>query len=576
MIIIGFITYWVTDEVNKSNIEREEVYKQLVEISKLRNTLRYCQQDFNNYIKSDNQNNFSVIYKYRDTVNIHFTRLQNLLSGSKFLNSFYEFKTKVNNRFVYMEQMARLKQSRMNDSLLAYVFNYTRSPGEVNTALYAFEDMEHQRIKQLNGIVQSRQNKTTKAIFLGTVTTCIFFLMIFYLLDKEITERKRMEEEVRQEMMFRDRLLNSSIDGIISFDKDCNITLWNPGMSSMTGLTKSSVIGQNAFQVLPVFKEIGEDKYFYETLRGNYIIAKDRWIQFSDSEKKLYYEAYYSPVFDSAKQVIGGLVIIRNTTQRKLSSEALAKAKEDLEYRVLERTAELSRINEELKKEIAQRKLAEEQINHSLQEKVVLLQEIHHRVKNNLQVISSLLNLQSNYINDEESLEIFRESQNRVKSMALIHEKLYQSNDIHRIEFDEYIRSLCKDLFISYNTDSSRIALVSELSTVYFEIDTAILCGLIINELISNSLKHAFPGDRRGQIYISLSQAGNECLLIIRDNGKGFPGNLDFRNTESLGLQIVNTLTDQLGGNIELNRDEFTEFRITFMAGKVTRARSKV
>jgi PAS domain S-box-containing protein len=366
-------------------------------------------------------------------------------------------------------------------------------------------------------------------------------------------------------MEFSDRLLNSSIDGIVSFDSDRKYTLWNPGMEAMTGINKSKALGRNAFEVLPFLKEIGEDKYFNETLKGNFVIAKDRWFYIPETGKEGYFEAYYSPLFDVNKKVVGGIAIIRDSTQRKYGLEALERAKEELERRVIERTAALSKVNEDLRNEIGERKRAEEKINASLQEKVVLLREIHHRVKNNLQVISSLLNLQSGYIEDKKSLEIFRESQTRVRSMALIHEKLYQSKDLNKIEFSEYIESLIKDLFKSYNVDSDRIRLKSKLEGIYFEIDTAILCGLIINELVSNSLKHAFPSSRKGEVFIGLNKDNkNKYTLILKDNGVGFPSGLDFRKTESLGLQLVTTLTEQLGGTIELNNNGYTEFKIVF------------
>ena len=284
-----------------------------------------------------------------------------------------------------------------------------------------------------------------------------------------------------------------------------------------------------------------------------------------ETGKKGYFEAYYSPIQNETNEVVGGLSIIRNTTRRKVALEALQRSKDLLEKRVDERTAELSKANKNLIKEVEERKKAQERINESLQEKVVLLREIHHRVKNNLQVISSLLNLQSGYIEDQKSLEIFRESQNRVRSMALIHEKLYQSKDLNRVEFSEYIQSLSKDLFRSYNLDASKIKLVSDLEGVKLEIDIAILCGLIVNELITNCFKHAFPEGRKGEVIISMKELKQRNFtLVVKDNGIGFPINIDYKNTESLGLQLVNTLTDQLGGTLSLLRNGYTEFRIEF------------
>jgi PAS domain S-box-containing protein len=425
---------------------------------------------------------------------------------------------------------------------------------------------EYSLLQNRDRLLVTNVKNTFITIIVGTLLSCIIFLTVFYILDREIGERKRVEHAIRREMEFSDRLLNSSIDGIVAFDSKCKYTLWNPGMEAMTGVNKSKALGKSAFEVLPFLTEIGEDKYFYETLKGNYVIAKDRWFYIPETGKEGYFEAYYSPVFDSNKKVVGGISIVRDSTQRKYGLEALERTKEELERRVIERTAALSKVNEDLRNEITERKRAEEKINISLQEKVVLLREIHHRVKNNLQVISSLLNLQSGYIEDKKSLEIFRESQTRVRSMALIHEKLYQSKDLNKIEFSEYIESLIKDLFKSYNIESSRIALKSKMEGIYFEIDTAILCGLIINELVSNSLKHAFPGNRKGEVFIELNQnsSKNKFTLIIKDNGIGFPANLDFRKTESLGLQLVTTLSEQLGGTIELNKNGFTEFKIEF------------
>lgn len=197
--------------------------------------------------------------------------------------------------------------------------------------------------------------------------------------------------------------------------------------------------------------------------------------------------------------------------------------------------------------------------------KDLLLREIHHRVKNNLQVISSLLYLQSRRVNDRNVVEMFNESSNRVKSMTLIHQKLYQSKDTATINFGEYIRDLIDALFLSYGVDRQTVALKLNIENAVLSIDTAIPCGLIINEIISNSLKYAFPEGRQGQISVTLQREnGTKFILVIGDNGVGLPQDLDFRNTTSLGLKLVTTLVEQLGGTIELNRQGGTEFTITF------------
>ena len=238
---------------------------------------------------------------------------------------------------------------------------------------------------------------------------------------------------------------------------------------------------------------------------------------------------------------------------------------QELELIVEERTAKLKNINKQLQAEITERVRAEERIKVSLVEKEVLLKEIHHRVKNNMQIISSLLRLQAGYIEDKTTLNILNTSQNQIRSMALIHEKLYQSEDLGQIRFDEYIRELTSHIVRSYGIDPEVIELKIQAHRILLDIDTAIPCGLIINELISNSLKHAFhPGDE-GQICIDLHSLNqNGFQLTVSDNGVGFPRGLDFRDTQSLGLQLVNTLVEQLEGSIDLDNGKGTVFRIEF------------
>jgi PAS domain S-box-containing protein len=212
--------------------------------------------------------------------------------------------------------------------------------------------------------------------------------------------------------------------------------------------------------------------------------------------------------------------------------------------------------------DISARKQVELQVAASLKEKEVLLKEIHHRVKNNLQVISSLLSLQSNAATDPHAQEQLRESQNRIRSMALIHERLYQSENLARINFEDYVRSLGAFLFRSYNVQGIRFLYKIDQCTL--PVDSAIPCGLIINELVSNSLKYAFKGRTEGEIEIGFVIVRKTvAVLSIRDNGIGFPRDLDFRTTQTLGMQLVNTLTAQINGTIGLVRDRGTTFSIT-------------
>ncbi|HEX9508116.1 MAG TPA: histidine kinase dimerization/phosphoacceptor domain -containing protein [Myxococcales bacterium] len=209
-----------------------------------------------------------------------------------------------------------------------------------------------------------------------------------------------------------------------------------------------------------------------------------------------------------------------------------------------------------------------ERLRAALKEKEVLLKEVHHRVKNNLQVISSLLNLQARHIEDGKALEMFKESQNRVRSIALIHEKLYQSKDLTHVGASGYLKNLVSNLLATYGVRSNAVALSVEPNDILLGVDLAIPLGLIVNELISNALKHAFVEGKRGEVRVDLQcQDHRNHLLCVSDNGRGFPRELDFRKAPSLGLQLVCTLTEQLGGSIELSRDQGTTFRVAFKAG---------
>lgn len=221
--------------------------------------------------------------------------------------------------------------------------------------------------------------------------------------------------------------------------------------------------------------------------------------------------------------------------------------------------------------DITERKLAEAQIRASeerlkaaLHEKEVLLKEIHHRVKNNLQVIASLLYLQSNQLKDPDALALFEDTQNRVKSMALIHENLYRTGDLARLNFADYIHCIGTDLLQSYAAGNSHIRLHTDLDELAFDVDTAVPCGLILNELFTNALKYAFPDGRPGEIHIVLRAKEGHMAMSVRDTGVGFPADLDFRHTESLGLQLVSMLTEQLGGTITLTCERGTMFTVTF------------
>jgi PAS domain S-box-containing protein len=222
------------------------------------------------------------------------------------------------------------------------------------------------------------------------------------------------------------------------------------------------------------------------------------------------------------------------------------------------------RVSLAVSRDITDRKKSEEQLKSSLEEKIVLLREIHHRVNNNLQIISSLFNLQSNYV-DENSKDILVASQSRVKSMAMIHEKLYQSPDLTRINMKDYIESFVSGLFSLYMVETTAIHLQTDLEDIEMGIDTAIPVGLIINELVTNSLKHAFPaGNEGGIIEISFRKEGELLTLKIADNGIGLPERRKIETKKSLGLQLVSNLVNQLDGKMMVSGENGTQVKVQF------------
>jgi PAS domain S-box-containing protein len=226
--------------------------------------------------------------------------------------------------------------------------------------------------------------------------------------------------------------------------------------------------------------------------------------------------------------------------------------------------------------DITNRKKAEEQIVYALREKELLLQEIHHRVKNNMMVITSLLQLQARQIKDKENKNIFNDSVNRIKTMALIHEKLYGSGDMSNIKFDKYLDGLINNVLFTYGAGGRKISLHKELDDVPLAINSAIPCGLIVNELLTNCLKHAFPDEREGKIRVSLRELqdseirngdlnpNSKIELVVSDNGIGMPDKIELGNSGSLGMPLIEALVKQLRGTMVISNENGTEVRIGF------------
>jgi PAS domain S-box-containing protein len=332
-----------------------------------------------------------------------------------------------------------------------------------------------------------------------------------------ISARKKAESSLKKsEKEYRD-LVASSLIGIYKTDLDGKLLFANNALLDIFGYNKSDDISN--LMISSRYKNLDERKFILKKLK---------------EEGKI----------------------------KEYEVELLKKSQEPINI-LLSATMDGNTISGMIM-DITESKKAEKQIKSSLLEKEMLLKEIHHRVKNNLMIISSLLNLQSRYIKDEASKNIFKESQNRARSMALIHELLYRSTDLKRIDFGYYIRTLTKELFNMYVTDQSRIKLNMDVEDVMVDINTAIPLGLIVNELVSNSMKHAFPNEKSGEIYIEFKSDKGKYTMVVADNGVGFPENYDIQNTDTLGLRIVNSLTEQIEGKIRIERDTGTKFTIEF------------
>jgi PAS domain S-box-containing protein len=337
----------------------------------------------------------------------------------------------------------------------------------------------------------------------------------------DMTERRRADE-VRAQLA---AIVASSDDAIIGKTLEGLITSWNAGAERLYGYDAAEVIGQ-PIALLMAPERSDELRTILAQLRRGERIQHFETIGRPKDGQRLEISLSLSPICDASGRMIGAATIARDITERK-QVEAHLKA--------------------------------------SLHEKEVLLQEIHHRVKNNLQMVSSLLSLQANAIQDHRIRAYFQDSQERIKAMALIHEKLYQSGDLAQIDFAEYLQDLATGLLRSYRIGQGRLALEISTDEARFPIATAIPCALLLHELLSNCLKHAFPGGRSGTIAVTLhGHSAHTYVLTVRDNGVGLPPGLAVPSAASLGLRLVYLLAEQLHGTLRFEQREGTSVTLTF------------
>jgi PAS domain S-box-containing protein len=347
----------------------------------------------------------------------------------------------------------------------------------------------------------------------------------------DITRRLPMRREPelsRQQTTEWYQLLIEDVQdyAIFLIDREGRVTSWNAGAERVLGWTEAEILGQPASRLFTPENVVdGVPLQELAKAAADGRAEDDRWHIRKDGSR-FWASGILTAVRNEGGALIGFGKILRDLTVQKQ---------------------------------------LEEQLRASLQEKEVLLKEIYHRVKNNLQVISSLLSLQAEMLQDREVLLAFQDCQARIQSMALVHEVLYQSSNLAQVNFGDYARRLAADLLRAQSVAPERIRLIVETDEVWLSAEKAVPCGLILNELLTNCVKHAFPAGRAGDIRIVLrADAEAQVTISVSDTGVGFPEGLDFRNAASLGMQLACLLTEQLGGTIDLERAEGTAFTIRF------------
>jgi len=342
-----------------------------------------------------------------------------------------------------------------------------------------------------------------------------------------------------------------------SVTKDIPV-IFMTALSSTEDKIKGFEVGAVDYVTKPIQPEevLARIKLHLQLRHMNSNQARQNEILTAEIEQRKIVQKRLSQINHRLEQEVGDRITAQN---------ALKKLNENLEAIVEKRTVLLAQSNKQLQQEVTERQQAEAKLKNSLSEKEILLKEIYHRVKNNLLVVSSILELQTNYIADPEIVKMLRNSQDRIHSMALVHEQLYRSDNLKEIDLNVYIKALLSKISDSHSNSEKEISLNINTESINLNIETAHSFGLIINELVTNALEHAFVERRQGNIWINLSRTNNaEIVLVIKDDGVGVPPDFDFNNSNSLGLKLVRILTRQIEGEIELDFTQGTSYKITF------------
>ncbi|MFH0893982.1 MAG: histidine kinase dimerization/phosphoacceptor domain -containing protein [Bacteroidota bacterium] len=370
-------------------------------------------------------------------------------------------------------------------------------------------------------------------------------------------ERYRLISSVTSDYMFSTMIIQ---DGSLDLN-------WVAGaFESITGYNYDEYHSRGGWRAVLHPDDLGKDDQDLKDLKNNKkVVSEIRTINKNGSV--VWVKVYAHPLWDPVRNTLIGIYgAVQNITPQKLAEEKILRFNQELESLIKERTSELEKTNHILEIEISERKKAEELIKLQLREKEILLKEIHHRVKNNMQSIVSILNLQMTITKNEQLNEILKDSQSRINTMSLIHEKLYQTKNFSNIDFADYINNLFRYLFLSFSAPEQNVKFDIDAESFQMEIDTSISLGLIANELVSNAFKYAFKGKTSSSIKVILKKHDNDNLLFsITDNGVGLPANFNFRQSKSLGLQLVCLLTEQLQGTIDVtSSDKGTAYTIIF------------